>query len=386
MARRATLKDVAELAEVSTATVARVLHNKGYVASATRRLVESALIETGYQMNAVAQGLRRQRTFTVGHLLHSFIPNQFFAAVAVGVEEVAAQYGCGVLMINTNGDSGRERKAVDTLIQRRVDAMLFTTATHVDNVRTAVETGVPVVQVERKTSVDTPIVTADNYGGAYAAVEHLIHLGHRRIAFIGVDSAAIRSRRGSAAEPDIEEERLSGFVRAMTDYGLVVDNRLIGLGSNYTSGVNAQSSLGYEWMLKFLDLTEPPTAAFATFDLFAAGALQALHERGLRVPDDISLVGFDDTYAKYFAPPLTTVEHPMEEMGRVAAGIVFQILVDPNSAYGQQSIRLPMRLKVRGSTAPPHPIDSNVERVVSSTTRKRTTSCSVSGDGLSKFN
>ncbi|HEV2127553.1 MAG TPA: LacI family DNA-binding transcriptional regulator, partial [Thermomicrobiales bacterium] len=123
MYRRATLKDVAEVAGVSTATVARVLHNKGYVAPGTRRLVEQALADTGYQINAIAQGLRRQRTYTIGHVMNSVIPNQFFAAVAEGVEEVSSRHGCGVLMVTTHGDSTRERRSVETLIQRRVDAI-----------------------------------------------------------------------------------------------------------------------------------------------------------------------------------------------------------------------------------------------------------------------
>lgn len=354
MVRRATLKDVAELAGVSTATVARVIHGNGYVAPETRERVEHAIAVSGYQLNAVAQGLRRQRTFTVGHVLHSIIPNQFFAAVAEGVEEVASRHGCGVLIVTTHGDAARERRAVETLIQRRVDAIIFTTATHVDNVRLAVRSDMPVVQVERMTSVETPSVTSDNYGGAYAAVEHLIELGHRRIGFVGVDPVAMRLRHGYPAHPDVEQERLSGYMSAMDHHCLPVDEELVGLESNYINPPSSRRNRGYELMRAMLELDNPPTAVFATFDLLAAGALQAIYARGLRVPDDISVVGFDDTYAPYLTPPLTAVQNPMLDMGRLAGRLVFQHLEGESDGAGPPTgTRLPMQLTIRESTAPP---------------------------------
>jgi LacI family transcriptional regulator len=145
MTRRARLKDVAELAGVSTATVARVIHDNGYVQTDTRRIVEGALAETGYQIIAVTQGLRRQRTATLGLVLQSVVPNLFFAGVAVGVEQEAFRHGGGVLFLNAHGDPERERLGVETLIRRRVDALVFTTPIHEDNVRQALQAGVPVV-------------------------------------------------------------------------------------------------------------------------------------------------------------------------------------------------------------------------------------------------
>lgn len=351
--RRATLKDIAEMAGVSTATVGRVLHNKGYVAPATRALVERAIAETGYQINAVAQGLRLQRTYTVGHVLHSIIPNQFFAAVAEGVEATAATHGCAVLIVTTHGDAAREQKAVEALIQRRVDAIIFTTATHVDNVRLAVNAGIPVVQVERMTSVETPAVTGDNYGGAYVATDHLLSLGHRCIGFIGVDPAAMRRRPGSAAHPDVEQERLSGYLAAMRSRRIEVDDALVRMETNYITATGADRNRGYLPMLQLLDLPDRPTAVFVTFDLLAAGALQAIYERGLRVPDDISVVGFDDTYAPYLTPPLTAVRNPMLDMGRHAARMVFQRLEGGEDGEVETGKRLPMELVVRASTAAP---------------------------------
>lgn len=359
MVRCATLKDVAELAEVSTATVARVLHNKGYVAQDTRRLVERALLDTGYQINAIAQGLRRQRTFTIGHVMKSIIPDQFFASVADGVEEVAFRHNCGVLMITTHDDRQRERRAVETLIQRRVDAIIFTTATHVDNVRLAEGAGVPIVQVERMTSVNTPMVTADNFGGAYAAVEHLIHLGHVRIGFIGVDPARMGSRPGSARHPNIEQERLSGYLAALSDHNIPVTESLIGLEPGYTDEPDSEQKRGYRIMQSLLSVSLRPTAVFCTFDLLAAAALQAIYDRGLRVPDDISVVGFDDTHAPYLTPPVTAVMNPTIEMGKVAANLVLKPLDRSASEteIAKSGRRLPMKLQIRASTGPPPQVE-----------------------------
>ena len=353
MARRATLKDVAELAGVSTATVARVLQGNRHVADETRRLVEAAVAETGYQINAIAQGLRRQRTATIGHLLHGVIPNPFFAGVALGVEHESLRHGYGVLMFNTHGDAGRERLGVETLIRRRVDGILFTTPTHEDNVRLALGAGIPVVQVERMTGADTPAVTVDNFVGARAAVEHLIDLGLRRIAYIGADPRGMRERAGAARWPDVEQERLSGYSDALRHHGLPVDEALIGLGRYYTRAARERPNDGYVWMRRFLLREDPPEAVFATSDLLAAGALQAIYERSLRVPDDVSVVGFDDTYAPYFAPPLTTVAQPMVEIGEAAARLVFRGLGGPDGPVGERVVRLPTRLIIRGSTGPP---------------------------------
>ncbi|MDP9363308.1 MAG: LacI family transcriptional regulator [Chloroflexota bacterium] len=352
MARRATLKDVAELAGVSTATVARVLHGNRYVADETRRLVEAAVAETGYQINAVAQGLRRQRTATIGHLLHGVIPNPFFAGVALGAEQEALRHGYGVLMVNTHEDAGRERLGVETLIRRRVDGILFTTPTHEDNVRLALGAGIPVVQVERMTGADTPAVTVDNLVGARAAVEHLISLGHRRIAYMGADPCRMRERPGAARWPDVEQERLSGYRDVLRDHDLPVDETLIGLGRYYAREARERPNDGYVWMRRFLQREDPPGAVFATSDLLAAGALQAIYERSLRVPDDVSVVGFDDTYAPYFAPPMTTVAQPMVEIGEAAARLVFRGLSGPDGPAGERVVRLPTRLIVRASTGP----------------------------------
>ena len=352
----ATLKDVAERAGVSTATVARVLHGSGYVARETRELVEAAIRETGYSINAVAQGLRKRRTFTLGHVLHSIAPNPFFGEVARGAEQEASAAGCGVVMTTTDGDAERERLGVQTLIRRRVDAILFTTLTSGDNVELAVRAGVPVVQVERVSHVPTSSVTADNAAGSYAAVEHLIGLGHRRIAFIGVDpNQPSRHDAGLGGvelhrRRTIERERLSGYLAAHADADVVVHDELVELGGTYYE-------LERAWTAVRRLLARPaaarPTAIFATCDMLAAGALQEIYAHRLRVPEDISVVGFDDTYASHLTPPLTTVRQPMVEIGQAAAHLAIQALHAGEQDHDPHQVRLTTSLVLRSSTCPP---------------------------------
>ncbi len=354
--RVATLKDVAERAGVSTATVARVLHDNGYVAGETREVVEVALQETGYSINAVAQGLRKRRTFTLGHVLHSIAPNPFFGEVARGAEQEASASGCGVVMTTTYGDAERERLGVQTLIRRRVDAILFTTLTSGDNVELAVRAGVPVVQVQRVSHVPTSTVTVDNAAGAHAAVAHLIGLGHRRIAFIGVDpNSPSRHDVGLAGvelhrRRTIERERLSGYLAAHADADVVVHDELVELGGTYYE-------LERAWTAVRRLLARPaaarPTAIFATCDMLAAGALQEIYAHRLRVPEDISVVGFDDTYASHLTPPLTTVRQPMVEIGQAAARLALQALQGGDHARDPHQVRLTTSLVLRASTGPP---------------------------------
>jgi LacI family transcriptional regulator len=349
-----TLKDVAERAKVSTATVARVLHNSGYVADETRRQVEVVLTETGYQINALAQGLRTQRTFTLGHVVQSIAPNPFFAGVARGVEEEAARQGCGVVLYTTQLDPERERKAVQTLIRRRVDAIIFTKVAHEPNVELALNAGIPVVQVERVSSMPAHAVTADNYVGSVEATSHLIRLGHRKIAFLGVDpnrpysaTGDFRSRLEGTGWRRGDAERLAGYVDVLAAHDLPLAGQFVDLDGNYYDPDWARTS-----MRRLLSIPEHsrPTAVFATCDMLAAGALQEIYAHGLRVPHDISVIGYDDTFASHLTPPLTTVRQPMLEMGEAAARLALGALSVERDESAAQHERLSTYLVEREST------------------------------------
>lgn len=354
--RDATLKDVARLAGVSTATIARVLHNNGYVAPETRRVVEAAIAESGYRVNAVAQGLRKQRTFVLGHVLKSIAPNPFYATVALGAQQEAAEHGCGVIVFNTQGDAAAERNAVETLLRQRVDAMLFTTVTDDANVRLAMSAGAVVVQVERVGTAMTHAVIVDDHHGAFQATEHLIALGHRRIAFLGVDPdmPLIDGTRllvtGEAERRSVDRDRLAGYCDALTAHGLSIDDALIDLGDTYYSPERGRAVTR---RLLALDRANRPTAIFAGCDLLAAGVLQEMYDQGLQAPRDLSVVGFDDTFAAHLAPALTTVAQPMLELGRIAARLAIEAAVNGNGVESIRQERLAMRLVVRASTGPP---------------------------------
>jgi DNA-binding LacI/PurR family transcriptional regulator len=299
------IKDVAALAGVSTATVSRVMHRNGYVSEDARARVEAALRESGYRLNAVAQGLRRQRTTTLGHIVQGLLPNPFYAEVAMGVEHGADERGFTVLLFNARGDAERERQGVETLLARRVDGIVFTTALEEANVRLAHEAGTPVVEVEKPLFASAGSVIADEYAGALEAMRHLLELGHRRIGFLGEPH---RPSRGAS------KTRFDAYRDALASAGEDVDPSRVVVGTYWQQPGYADLRPGFDYTERLLAQAPDTTAIFAASDVLAAGALQDLYARGVRVPDDVSVVGFDDTLARHLAPALTTVQMPMFEM------------------------------------------------------------------------
>lgn len=343
MAKPKTLIEVAELAGVSTATVARVLKSKGYVSAETRERIEAALKSTGYRPNAIARGLRQQRSHTVGHIVTAVTANPFFVNVAHGAEDEAFEAGFKTLLFNHNGSVEREQAGIERFIEQRVDAVLFTTAISANHVAMLMEHRIPVVQIERRATLEAPSVTVDNEVGALEAMQHLATLGHRRIAFIG-GAPDLRDHL-------VETERESAYRRGLADAGLSWTESLVRFGEYYSPS-DGTGLDGYRHTRDFLALpkSKRPTAIFATCDILAAGALQAIYEAGLRVPDDISLIGFDDTLASNLTPRLTTVAQPMEELGRRAFGMALSII---EGDWSPAPIRLPSKLVIRDSVAVP---------------------------------
>jgi DNA-binding LacI/PurR family transcriptional regulator len=332
-----TLREVAELANVSTATVARVLQRSERVTPETRSRVEAVLEATGYRHNAVASGLRRQRTNTVGHVLRGGDPNPFFTGVALGLQQAAAANGYQVLL-GTAQDAETEAEAVEAFLARRVDAIAFTTPMSAANVETAVRAGVRVVQVERPITPAAPAVVVDNLPGSRTATQHLIDLGHEQIAYIGVQP------HGVWLPPAVEEQRLSGYQSAMEAAGL--EPRVL-MGEYDRPGSARYRAHGRTYVRRLIEEGPMPTAIFAGSDTLAAGILQGLYELDLRVPQDMSVVGFDDTYSGHLSPPLTTVALPMEELGRQA---LLRAVVNPPDTPAPPLVA---RFVLRASTAAP---------------------------------
>jgi len=345
-----TLRDVAARAGVSTSTVARVVHSNGYVAEETRERVEIAMREGGgFRLNAVASGLKRRRTTTIGTLLQETLPNPFFAEVALGIEHAASERGYNVLVYNARGSAEHERAGVDAFLSQQVDAIIFATPVDAGNVEHAHRAGVAVVEVEKPLYGAAGAVVVDNYVGATAAMGHLLELGHEHIGFIGEPSSEAQTA-GSPVDR-VVNERLAGYRDTLRKQGRAGDESLVVLG-DYASDAGWPSlRTGYDYMTRLLEQQPAMTAVFAGSDLLAAGALQALYERGIRVPDEASVIGFDDTYAKHLAPPLTTVRQPMFEMGVQAAALAMKLAGAERRR--KREVWLETELLVRFSTATP---------------------------------
>ena len=328
-----TIKDVARQAGVSTATVSRVLNESGGVSEYTRARVQQAIADLGYRYNALAGSLKKQQTGLIGHIVPS-IAGPVSPMLARAVEEEAQNAGYNVILCNSFESVEKERANVNVLLERRVDGIVFSAPLVPEHVRTAKARNVPVVVIERRAEIsDFQFVEPDNFAGAYEAAKYLIDLGHRRIATIVGPPSGI-----------IAKLRMDGYARALVDSGLSVVSELIGDG-------NYSRASGYEAMRKFLELNPRPTAVFAANDAMAIGAMQAAIHAGLRIPEDISFVGFDDAYADLTIPQLTSVHQPLHEIGTLATKIVISHIEGGAEVYPLANV-LPCHLKERESAGP----------------------------------
>lgn len=332
-----TRNDVARRAGVSPATVSYVI-NRGPrpVSAKARAKVLRAIEETGYEPSHIARSLRLKTTNTIGIILPDN-SNPFFAALERGVSEAAFNAGYGLIICHSAYDVERETGFVNLIRSKQVDGVIFAPASHtVPGLRLLSQYKIPVVVMDRKVRAPLiPSVTATDFRGGKLATEHLLDLGHRRIACIVRPFYLKHST-----------DRLRGCQAALRERG--IDARpewVVKGGFSFEAGADA--------MRQILKLDPRPTAVFAYNDIQAIGAMHAATEAGLRVPTDISIVGFDDIpEAAYVNPPLTTVSQPKREMGRLATEILVKMIADRNPAL-RKRIVLKTELIVRRSTAPP---------------------------------
>jgi len=298
----ATIRDVARAAGVGQATVSRVLNSSGYVHPDTRARVLQAAADLGFVPSQTARSLVRKSTATVGLIIPD-ITNPFFPAITRGVEDAASASGYTVFLCNTDNDPAMEAQDVRKLRERRVDGVIFVGATdRRDLMATLVAEGVPVVVTDRQVAdLDVDMVLVDNRAGALLACRHLIGLGHSRIAHA---AGHLATRTG--------QDRLAGYREALAEAGIAPDEGLV-----YTGDFTLES--GYQAAEVLLGRTPRPTAIFCGNDLVALGVLRAAEAAGLAVPDDLSIVGFDDILlAALVRPALTTVRQPAYSMGELA--------------------------------------------------------------------
>jgi len=332
-----TIRDVARLAGVAPITVSRVLNNSGYVKPETRARVERAAAELHYVPNMLARSFRSNRTNTLALVLTD-ITNPFWTTVARGVEDVASAVGYSVFFCNTDENEGKQAQYLAALLRRRVDGVLLVPATGSgDAVRTLLRQKVNVVVLDRRVDdVEVDMVRGDSFNGAYELVCHLTALGHRTIALLS-----------GPRDLSVSRERAAGYEQALLARGLVFDPSLIRSGAFTVDG-------GTAMMAHLLAHRPDVTAVFAANNFIAVGALHALRSAGKRVPDDISLVVFDDLPSTVAADPwLTVAVQPAYELGCTAAQLLVRriAVADP---LASEDIVLPGKMIVRRSTRTLH--------------------------------
>jgi len=329
------MKDVAERAGVSITTVSHVINNSRPVSDELTKRVHDAMHELEYHPNLLARSLRMKKTKTLGVILPD-ISNSFFADIARAIEDTSFESDFSVIFCNTDGDMAKEIIYTRALSEKQVDGIIFVAAGEsADLVRSLQTQRMPVVIVDRPLGeINADTVVSDNTGGAYEAVQHLIELGHRRIACITGPSII-----------ETATQRLFGYRKAMQEAGLPAPEDYI-LRSNF------RFEGGRDAAVKLLTNPEPPTAIFAANDLMAIGAIGAAKSLGLTIPNDLSIVGFDDiAMSSFFNPALTTIVQPKYEIGVLATKMLMERLENPR--LPKRRHLLSTHLVVRASSAAP---------------------------------
>jgi LacI family transcriptional regulator len=333
---RATIRDVARRAGVSVATVSRVVNDRPDVSPETREAVMAHVRALSFSTNRNARALSKGRTGLIGFTI-PFVLGDYYSLILSGATEALHEQEMRAVLCPTRHEHDREAALVERLLRGTTDgAILVTPSESADELGDLESQGFPFVVVDAPMPLPerVPVVSATHWAGARAATEHLLELGHRRIGIL-------TGRAGWVAT----EERLNGYQAALAAAGVLASPELVQCG-------NFEIADGRGAARRLLALDDRPTAIFACNDNMAIGALRAAAERGLRVPEDLSIVGFDDSeLSRVVTPALTTVRQPLEEMGRMAVSLLSR-LIDRQTVETLR-VELATRLVVRQSTAPP---------------------------------
>ena len=333
--RRPSIKDIARMAQVSHPTVSRALRNSPLVNPRTSERIRKIASEAGYQASAVARGLVMRRTRIIG-LVVTTIADPFISGVVRGVEQTARDLGYSVMLADSDADPVREQNIVRSFAEQRLDGIIVTSSRVGALCLPMLEAmRVPIILINNQ--YPGPFVHAvmiRNVEGARALASHLVELRHRRIAYLG-DQFGFQS--------DIE--RMTGYREALEGARISFQAELVVHGDSRT-----EAAIGA--MNRLLDLAQPPTAVCCYNDMTALGAMHAIHARGLRVPDDVSVTGFDDLFfAPFTQPPLTTVRQPVYRMGQLATENLVKLISGEASVA---HIKVDAELVIRQSTGTAH--------------------------------
>jgi LacI family transcriptional regulator len=339
MSKRAkyTMRDVARLAGVSTTTVSAVINETVRVSPQRKNKVLEAMTALDYHPNAVARSLKTGKTNVIGIVVPD-ITNAFYPEVVRGVEEAAQSAGYSVVLCDSNEDPKTEERHLSTLFSRRVDGVLLACCVGSTAYEAMVRRRLPMVFIDRlPPSAAEGTVSTDNLEAGYVAAKHLIDLGHTHIAMVA-------GHLGLSPHRD----RLEGFRKAMQQAHIPVRNEFLIYG-------DVQVEDGLKGGRQLLDLNPTPTAIMVNNNKLLLGVVQALDERKIRVPDQLSLLGFDDyIWNRYFNPSLTAMAQPTLEIGKRALEVLLQIVERrPGEELAEKNIRLPAELRIRNSSAAP---------------------------------
>ncbi len=308
------IKQIAEFAGVSTTTVSHVINNTRYVSEEKRERVREAIIRLNYRPNRLASGLRRRRSNTIG-LVTPDIVNPYFTEVARGVEDACFEASYSAIICNSDANPKIETHYLAMLAEKQIDGIILVNAGNPpDRPPTEVVPDIPLVMLDRELAgLATDSILVDNVQGGRIAADYLHSLGHRDvICLAGLPGASPTWRR------------VESFVERCRKNGCSIPDRAILQG-------DFQTESGYQVVRRRLQDGEKFTAAFATNDLMAYGAVRAIVEAGLRIPRDVSVIGFDDiSLSKLYNPPLTTIRQPLLEMGRAAVRLLLERIADPH--------------------------------------------------------
>jgi len=333
-----TIKDVAKLAQVSVATVSRVLNNNPYpVAEETREKVIQAAQYLNFKPSRLAQGLKLRRSTTFGLIFPTFLAGTLYSKIFHAVENEAIRKGYGIVLGTSYGKAKREEMLIDLLRERRVDGLLVIPSSEKINPECYkyLKKKIPLVFLDRYLpEIDTDRVTTDNVKGAYIATRHLIRLGREKIVFLSGPEAPCTSI----------EDRIKGYKMALDEAG--IGFRRIIQTEKY---ITRQKECGYKAMKRFLSTYPKFSALFAANDNVAIGALRAIREAGLKVPDDVAVVGYDDDeMAPFLDVPLTTVAQQKGKIGKIAVKLLLERIKGWEKGPSQH-IQIEPRLVIRAS-------------------------------------
>lgn len=325
-----TIKDVANAAGVSVATISRVLRNPDVVKAATKEHVLQVIKEMNYQPNMLARQLRTQTTKSVIVIVPT-IENSFFQGILFGIGTEAEQYGYQMMIADLNSQPSLENYYFEAIQQRQVDGIISLSANMTQKLETLIAEKYPLVMVVQCVpNSPLPSVAIDNVAASKALMTHLIRLGHRNIAHLTVSPMQIPY-----------QDRLNSYISSLEEHNIPVDKELISYGKASIQG-------GYDQMWALLEKRKKITAVFAAGDTMAIGAMKALKDQGLRVPEDCAVVGFDDIdLSAFWEPALTTIRQPKEMIGRIAFQKLLALMQNRPIASSHEF--LPYELVIRKS-------------------------------------